>query len=153
MDYEDLLYGRKALASETELSVSGGTEQTRYYVSGLVKNDPGIALSSGYKKQGFRVNLDQALGSRFNVGVSTNVMHSRADRALSNNDNTGTSPGLVLPFTPSFFDPRADSAGRLPGQSRSSAATRCRPFSLLTNKEDVWRALGTVTTKLGRGDR
>lgn len=146
VDYEDLLYGRKALASGTELSVSGGTEQTRYYLSGLVQNDPGIALNSGYKKQGFRVNLDQALGSRFNVGVSTNVSHSRSDRALSNNDNTGTSPGLVLPFTPSFFDPRANSAGVFP-TNPFERSNPLQTLQLLENKEDVWRAFGTVTTK------
>lgn len=146
VDYEDLLYGRKALASETELSVSGGTEQTRYYVSGLVKNEPGIAIGSGYEKQGFRVNLDQALGSRFNVAVSTNVVHSRADRALSNNDNTGTSPGLVLPFTPSFFDPRKDSTGAYPANP-FERSNPLQTLNLITNKEDVWRALGTLTTK------
>jgi TonB-linked SusC/RagA family outer membrane protein len=146
VDYEDLLYGRKALASGTELSITGGTEQTRYYLSGLVNNDPGIALNSGYKKQGFRVNVDQALGSRFNVTVSTNVVHSRADRALSNNDNTGTSPGLVLPFTPSFFDPRPNSAGVYP-VNPFERSNPLQTFNLLQNKEDVWRALGTVTTK------
>jgi TonB-linked SusC/RagA family outer membrane protein len=145
-DYEQLLYGRKALASGTELSITGGTEQTRYYLSGLINNDPGIALNSGYKKQGFRVNVDQALGSQFSVGVSTNVVHSRADRALSNNDNTGTSPGLVLPFTPSFFNPLPNAAGIYP-DNPFERSNPLQTFNLLQNKEDVWRALGTVTTK------
>lgn len=145
-DYEDLLYGRKALSSGTELSISGGTEQTRYYISGLINNDPGIAINSGYKKQGFRVNIDQALGSRFNVGVSTAVTHSRADRALSNNDNSGTSPGLVLPFTPSFFDPRPNAAGVYP-VNPFERSNPLQTFNLLLNKEDVWRAMSTVTTK------
>ncbi|MBA3319776.1 MAG: TonB-dependent receptor plug domain-containing protein, partial [Gemmatimonadales bacterium] len=43
-DLEDEIYGRKALSYETSASVSGGTDQTRYYVSGLVKNDEGIAI-------------------------------------------------------------------------------------------------------------
>ena len=145
VDYEDLIYGRKSLASETELSVSGGSDQTRYFVSGLVKNEPGIALGSGYKKQGFRINLDQTLGSRFSLAVSTGVTHSRADRALSNNDNTGTSPGLVLPFTPSFFDPRPDSLGVFP-VNFFERSNPLQTVSLLKNQEDVWRALGTVRT-------
>ena len=40
-------------------SVSGGTEQTRYYVSGLVKNDEGVVLNTGYEKQSLRINLQQ----------------------------------------------------------------------------------------------
>jgi TonB-linked SusC/RagA family outer membrane protein len=146
-DYEALLYGRRALASETELSLSGGTEQTRYFISGLVKNEPGIAIRSGYKKQGFRVNLDQTLGRRFSVALSTNVVHSRSARALSNNDNTGTSPGLVLPFTPSFFDPRPDSTGAFPANP-FERSNPLQTLSLLTNREDVWRAIGTVTGKV-----
>jgi TonB-linked SusC/RagA family outer membrane protein len=144
VDYEDLLYGQKALASATELSVTGGTEQTKYYVSGLVQNDPGIALNSGYKKQGVRVNLDQTLSNRINLSVSTNVVHSRADRALSNNDNTGTSPGLVLPFTPSFFDPRPDANGVYP-VNPFERSNPLQTLNLLKNSEDVWRVLGTLT--------
>ena len=51
-DNEDALYGEHPLSYETDMSVSGGTEQTRYYVSGLVKNDGGIGVNTGYKKQG-----------------------------------------------------------------------------------------------------
>jgi len=148
VDNEQLLYGSKALSSATELSVSGGTEQTKYFLSGLVQNDPGIAINSGYKKQGVRVNLDQALGSRINLSVSTNVIHSRADRALSNNDNSGTSPGLVLPFTPSFFDPRPDANGVFP-VNPFERSNPLQTLTLLKNREDVWRVMGTITNRVG----
>ena len=62
-DNEDFLYGEKPLSYETDASVSGGTEQTRYYISGLLKNDGGIGTNTGYKKQGMRVNVDQQLGT------------------------------------------------------------------------------------------
>jgi TonB-linked SusC/RagA family outer membrane protein len=154
VDYEELLYGQQSLASETELSITGGTEQTRFYLSGLIKNEPGIALGSGYKKQGFRMNLDQSLGGRFSVSLSSSLTHSTADRALSNNDNTGTSPGLVLPFTPSFFDPRPDTLGIYP-VNPFERSNPLQTLNLLRNREDVWRALGTVTTKWAAvtGDR
>jgi len=146
VDYEDLLYGRQGLSTETEGSVTGGTEQTRYFISGLVNNDKGIALNSGYKKQGLRVNLDQTLSSRVNLSVSTNLIHSQAERALSNNDNSGTSPGLVLPFTPSFFDPRAQN-GIYP-VNPFERSNPLQTLALLKNDEDVWRALGTITARI-----
>ena len=89
--------------------MSGGTDQTRYYVSGLVKNDGGIGVNTGYKKQGVRVNLDQQLSHWLQLSANTNVLHSVSNRGLSNNDNSGTSPYLVFPFTPSFVDLRAPS--------------------------------------------
>lgn len=146
VDWEELLYGQKGLSSETEASVTGGTEQTKYFISGLVNHDEGIAVGSGYKKQGLRVNLDQVLSDRVNLSVSTNVIHTNSDRALSNNDNSGTSPGLVLPFTPSFFDPRPKN-----GVYPVNPFERSNPLqtlSLIKNNEDVWRALGTVTARV-----
>src|SRR3954451_1495946 len=103
-NFEDQLYGRKPLSTETSASVSGGTEQTQYFISGLVKNDGGIATNTGYKKQAVRANIDQDLGSGIQLSVNTNVIHSKSKRGLSNNDNSGTSPYLVFPFTPSFFN-------------------------------------------------
>ena len=50
--------------------MSGGTENTKYYVSGLVKDDGGIAINTGYKKQSLRSNLDQELGSGFQLQVN-----------------------------------------------------------------------------------
>jgi len=145
VDWEDLLYGRNALSTETQLGVTGGTEQTKYYLSGVIKNDEGVAINTDYKKQGVRANLDQVLGSRFNVTVSTNVVHTKSNRGLSNNDNSGTSPGLVLPFTPSFFDPRP--AGGVFPDNPFERSNPLQTFTLLRNEEDVWRALGTVTTR------
>ena len=56
----------------------------------------------------------------------TNVLHTKAQRGLTNNDNTGTSFYVALAFTPSFTDlrrrPTAPSAAIL-----SCRAIRCRP--------------------------
>jgi len=151
---EEFLYGRKDLSYETSASVSGGTEQTRYFISGLIKNDEGIAINTGYKKQAFRANLDQSLGPWLLLSANASITHSRSRRGLSNNDNAGTSPFLVLPFTPNFVDLRA------PGSISEDELTasdfplnpfeRSNPlqtFSFLKNEEDTWRTLGTVTAR------
>ena len=126
-DVEDQLYGRNALSYETSVSVSGGTDQTRYFVSGLIKDDEGIAINTDYQKQGMRANLDQVLSDWIGLSVNTNVIHSKSNRGLSNNDNSGTSPYLVFPFTPNFLDlggrPRLSRTIR---SIRSSGATRSR---------------------------
>ncbi len=119
-DFEDELYGRKSLASETDASVSGGTDQTKYYISGLVKNEPGIATNTGYKKQSLRVNVDQELGSWIHLSANTNVIHSLSKRGLSNNDNTGTSPYVVFPFTPNYVDLQSTQQGDIAGTVRLS---------------------------------
>jgi len=148
-DIEDQLYGRQALSYETSASVSGGTEQTRYYVSGLIKNDEGIAINTGYEKQSLRANIDQELADWVQLSVNTNVIHSRSDRGLSNNDNSGTSPYLVFPFTPNFVD--LSGTGDEITDFPSNPFERSNPiqtFHFLKNDEDTWRALGTLTARM-----
>ena len=79
--------------------------------------------------------------SGIQLAVNTNVIHSKSKRGLSNNDNSGTSPYLVFPFTPSFFNLEPTN-----GVFPANPFERSNPlqtFSLLQNDEDVWRILGT----------
>lgn len=140
-----LLWNRHPLSSETDASITGGTDQTRYFVSGLLKHDGGIAPNTEYNKQAVRVNLDQAMGDRLNLAVSTQVIHSFSQRGISNNDNSGTSPYLVFPLTPSFVDLRP-----VNGVYPNNPFERSNPiqtYALLRNKEDLWRALGAATLR------
>jgi TonB-linked SusC/RagA family outer membrane protein len=144
-NFEEELYGQKPLSTETSASVSGGSEGTQYFISGLVKNDGGIATNTGYKKQAVRVNLNQELGSGIQIAVNTNVIHSNSKRGLSNNDNSGTSPYLVFPFTPSFVNLQA--ANDVFPVNPFERSNPLQTFALLQNDEDVWRVLGTVTAR------
>ncbi len=143
------LYGESPLSFETDAQVSGGTASTRYFVSGLVKNDGGIAINTGYEKQAIRANLDQVLGAHWNLSVQSQLIHSLSNRGISNNDNTGTSPYLVFPFTPSFFN-LSPSGGLAINDYPTNPFERSNPlqtFAFLQNKEDVWRSLATATLK------
>lgn len=139
------LWNQHDLSSETDASISGGTDQTRYFLSGLLKHDAGIAPHTGYSKQAIRANLDQVLGTRWTLAVSTQVIHSYSERGISNNDNSGTSPYLVFPLTPSFVDLRP-----VNGVYPDNPFERSNPiqtYALFRNKEDVWRALGAGTLR------
>ena len=151
-NFEQELYGQKGLSYETNASVSGGSENTQYYISGLVKKDDGIATNTGYRKQALRSNITQELGNGVQIQVNLSGTHSDADRGISNNDNSGTSPFLVFPFTPSFVDllPSTSSEDVQPGDFPRNPFERSNPlqtFQFLQNDEDVWRLLGTSTLR------
>lgn len=145
-DNEHALYGDHPLSVETDASVTGGNDQTTYYLSGLVKKDGGIAQNTGYQKQSIRANLDQVLGARFKMSVNLNAIHSLTNRGISNNDNTGTSTYLVFPTTPSIIDLRP-SNGVYP-TNPFAPSNPLATFAELKNSEDVWRILGTTTAKV-----
>ncbi|HEY7634421.1 MAG TPA: SusC/RagA family TonB-linked outer membrane protein, partial [Gemmatimonadales bacterium] len=151
-DNEKALFGHKPLSYETDASVSGGTENTKYYMSGLLKDDGGIGTNTGYKKQALRSNLDQELGSGLSIGVNVSGTHSLSKRGLSNNDNSQTSPFLVFPVTPNFVDLEAHPTGDSLAISDfpNNPFARSNPlqtFAFLQNDEDVWRILGTTTLR------
>jgi TonB-linked SusC/RagA family outer membrane protein len=139
-DNERALAGRRALGSETAVSASGGTDRTRYFGSGMLHSEPGIIANTGFEKQSLRLNLDQRLGDRGSLGLSTNLIHTLAQRGLTNNDNNGTSFYMVLPSTPSFVDLRRRPDGTWP-LNPFAPTNPLQTAALMQNDESVWRFL------------
>ena len=86
------------------MGIGGGNSRSKYYISVYQRNDQGIIRNTGYSKQSVRVNLSHKLSERVDVKLFANYIHSSADRGLTNNDNSGTSFGMALAFTPSFLN-------------------------------------------------
>ncbi|CAN5335608.1 TonB-dependent receptor [soil metagenome] len=141
-DNEEALAGREDLSTETIASVSGGTENTRYFISGTVKNDEGIIRNTGFQKQGVRVNLEQQLGSKLTLTANTNLLHTLAQRGVTNNDNAGVSYYMVLPFTPNFFDLRQNADGVFP-DNPFERSNPLQTAEFVQNDEDVWRFIAS----------
>lgn len=148
-DYQKQLYGQKGLAYETSLSLTGGSEATKYFVSGNDKNDPGTMSNTGARRQSLRLNVDQALGTRWTTNASASIYRSNTSRGISNNDNTFTSPIYAFGYTPAVVDLRQTLNGH-PIDNTILAklfGTGSNPFqtiSAVKNDEDVWRELGSA---------
>jgi TonB-dependent starch-binding outer membrane protein SusC len=140
------VFGRRDLARESSLSVSGGTENTRYFVSGLVQDNPGIAQNTGYDKQALQLNLDQAFGSRATLAVGAGITHSVASRGLTGNDNAGVSYYSALSYTPSFIDIREHN-GVFTNTGDFINSNPAQTAALSTNDENVWRAIGSANLR------
>jgi TonB-linked SusC/RagA family outer membrane protein len=141
-DHEEQLAGDSPLSSETLVDLSGGSEATRYFVSGAWKDDGGIIENTGFERQSLRANLDQRFSDKLNLNVGSNIIRTVASRGLTNNDNTTVSFYMTLPFTPSFLN-----LGQNPdGTFRSNPFAASNPLqtaALMKNDEIVWRFLGS----------
>ena len=113
-DLEEELYGNTGLLSTTNLSVSGGSDRTQFYLSGQVKNDDGIIERTGYEKQSIRANVAHRLSRIATVDVTTNYVRSEARRGITGNDNNTVSYGVVLSGTPHFANLLPDADGNYP---------------------------------------
>jgi len=148
-DYQGQLYGQRALANETALALSGGTDVTKYFVSANDKKDPGTMMNTGARRQDVRLNLDQALGSRWTLSSSAAIYRSQTARGISNNDNTFTSPIYAFGYTPAVVDLRQLGPNGKPIDNillRDVLSTGSNPFQTIAavkDDEDVWRQVGS----------
>lgn len=141
-DHEEETYGHEGAILESNFSTRGGNEKTRYYFSGYALDDEGIVENTGYDKTGVRMNLDHNFTARLNASLNLGFVRSRARRGLTGNDNAGTTYGVALSSTPSFYDIRAQD-----GVFSSNAFASSNPLqtiALMKNEETINRTTATL---------
>lgn len=143
-DYEEEMYGNKGFLTTSSLGLSGGSDRTKFFISGLHQEEDGIIKRSGYNKSSLRANVDHTISSRFNVSLTTNYVHSSTDRGLTNNDNAGISYGVALSSTPTYVDLFPDANGNFP-RNRYGASNPLETRELVTNNETVNRFIGGLS--------
>jgi TonB-linked SusC/RagA family outer membrane protein len=152
-NYEDEIFGEKGLLSNTNLSLSGGSNKTKFYVGASYKNEDGIVKNTGYEKASIRLNLDQDITDWLDISFTTNYINSSADRGFFNNDNTGTTIGIALTSTVPWAQLFPDENGNYP-DNNYAASNPLQTRDLITNNEKVNRFIGgaTATARLYQTD-
>ena len=74
-NYQDAIFHR-APSWEQNLTVEGGSDQTRYFMSGNFGNEDGIMRSTSSRRTGARVNLQQQLTPRLVANVTSNYINT-----------------------------------------------------------------------------
>lgn len=143
IDYEDEMYGEDGLIRETNVSASGGSTNTQFYVSGTYRNEDGIINRTGYEKYTSRVNVNHRFDDRLSVSTMLSFGRTESDRAITGNDNTNTTLGFSLAFTPSFYDIRPQNSVYPDHVFNPSNPLHTR--DALTNNEVVYRTIGSAT--------
>ena len=99
-DWHDLVY-RNAPMQSHQLSVAGGNEMSKIYASLNYLNQEGIIRNSGFDRLSLRLNGDQQISPKMNIGV--NISLSRGE-IKNSNDGAADGPGAV-PFTAIVMPP------------------------------------------------
>ncbi|MET0243549.1 MAG: TonB-dependent receptor, partial [Flavitalea sp.] len=95
---------RTAKLQSYDAALSGGNEGTKYYISGNYSKQEAIIKPVYFERAGFKVNLDQKIGDRVQVGTSNTVT-----RTYRNQGRAGDGPqgGLLQAalHTPTYLSP------------------------------------------------
>ncbi|MET4544101.1 TonB-linked SusC/RagA family outer membrane protein [Pedobacter africanus] len=76
IDWQSQLF-RTAPMLSNSLSVSGGTDKTRYSLSGQLFSQDGTIINSGFRRQQVKMTLDQTVNSKLKVGADLTYTSSK----------------------------------------------------------------------------
>jgi TonB-linked SusC/RagA family outer membrane protein len=97
-DWLDLIL-RDGVQQSHQLSASGGSKNTTYYLSGSFFDEKGIQQKSDYRRYSVRANIESKLTERLKVGVSATVTNDvRNVMANAPYSNALSFSPLILPY-------------------------------------------------------
>lgn len=82
-----------------QLSFSGGSDNTRYYISGSLADQKGIVENSSYRRYGLRANVQSKIGRRLDFNMSLYGTFEKS-RNTYGYDGRNTALGSALIFSP-----------------------------------------------------
>lgn len=130
---------RRGATATTDLTIRGGTDRVRYFVSGTRYWQRGIVLGTGFERYNGRLNLDYQPTNRLTLGTNVAVANGLIDR--QRNDNT-----IYGPFANALANPPIEPI-YLPDGKYNLNTTYANPVALAKEnlgQEKSLRVLGNV---------
>ena len=117
-DWQDEIF-KHALMTTHTLTLSGGSEDVRYFVSGNYLDQEGVVINSGFKKYSTRLNLNFRSG-KFNAGLNLTPTYSVTNKV--NSEGRYADEGVIalaLGYAPIFPVYNADGTYNYEGNGNS----------------------------------
>jgi TonB-linked SusC/RagA family outer membrane protein len=145
-DWQDELFNNAAM-NKHQLNLSGGSNNTTYYMSGEYLKQEGVAAGSGFNRYGFRLNLDNKPRDWATIGVNLSFNQTN-EKLTTTNYGDAQSPLIAsaLQLTPQI--PVTNLDGSWGGSDPVNGANQYAPINpiaianLITNDNKRRQVLG-----------
>ncbi|WP_083925324.1 TonB-dependent receptor [Flexithrix dorotheae] len=105
-DWQNML-SRTGFVQQHQVSVSGGNDKTKFYISGNYFDEKGTMINMDYKRVDFRANIEHEISKVFNLGVRSVISNN-----WHPNEPQGGQEGLYAQYLISMpYDAPYDMAG------------------------------------------
>ncbi|MHA4842519.1 SusC/RagA family TonB-linked outer membrane protein [Flavitalea antarctica] len=94
VNWQEVMFGRKAFYANNNISVSGGNEKTTFNLSLTANNEDGILLESGFNRKLVNFKIDHRLSDKFRIGFSTRYIDQVIKGAGTTESGTRTTNRL-----------------------------------------------------------
>ncbi len=94
-NWQDVIF-KKGNIQTHQLSLSGGTENANYYISGSYYNQKGLIIGSGFDKMSLTSNVNLKVNDKLNVGVNLFAQRTGQDGVLTQESSGGAAQAGVI---------------------------------------------------------
>lgn len=145
-DYQDYIF-RSALGTDNTVSVSGGTDKTKYYVSGSYFFNQGIVKNTDFQRYSFRSNIDQTLNKWLSFNLGLNYVNSSANEKPDG--NSFYSPMNSVTIIGNFHNIwQRDALGNLQAVGERGRANPVSVIEDIKQKQTTNRVIANIGLKL-----
>jgi TonB-dependent starch-binding outer membrane protein SusC len=93
-DWQDEIF-RTGNIQNYQLSVSGGSDNVNYYISGTLYDQEGVIVNSAYDRFSVTSNIDITASDRFKIGLNAFAQRSTKDGVRTQEGSGGLTPGVI----------------------------------------------------------
>ena len=139
-NWEKLAFNDNARTSALDISASGGNDKTKFYISAAYNNQDGILIGNTFRRISTRINLEQKVSDKFQVGLNLSLSQTMAGRVP--NDNEFATPMQIVALSP--VTPLRDLDGNV---YNSPTTTYSNPYVDFTDgryKSTIYRNIGNI---------
>lgn len=146
VDYVDALI-KSGFIQEHNLSINGGTENTRIFSSFNYYDNESILRGSDFERFTARFNLTQKLGERFNLSLKTNLSQINSNNTATGSNDGGSEKFNILQSAYAFSPtvPIREEDGSF---SRTFNTLIVNPLAFLTIDDQLRTNRFSITPKL-----
>lgn len=94
-NWQDEIF-RQGAVTDNQLSISGGTQTTRFYASLGYYDEEGIVKNTDFKRYSGRLNVDHRASDKFKMGMNLSFTNSIAGRVQNDNNIYGAVSTAIL---------------------------------------------------------
>lgn len=139
-NWEKLAFQDQSRTSLLDISASGGTDKTKFYVSTSYNNQDGILIGNRFRRLSARINLDQTVTDKLKIGFNLGLSQTKAGRVPV--DNEFSTPMQIVALSP--VTPVRDLEGNL---YNTPTTTYSNPYVDYVNgkyESLIYRNIGNV---------
>ncbi len=144
-DYQDNIF-QKGLGTDNYISLSGGSEKTKYYFSGGYYKNEGIIKNTDFRRFNFKTRIEQTINKY--LTIIGGIAYTNSFSNEKPNGNVFWSPINAVNITNNLYDiTQRDAAGNL----KNVEPTRVNPLSVIEDMsltQSVNRTISDIQVKI-----